>query len=164
MRKVEFFLLFLLFFTLIGCNKADPNAYKSDPILADYQSQLQTTQSDIETLKKQMEETEKDLKQSPPQSGQASIHRKKLYELKERVSKLDQQTLYWKIRIESRAQEAQLEYLKSHKEGKPWPDKAALDSYQAQKRLRLNKLQWNQKDRIQQIKDSEKKGPSQPDH
>lgn len=149
-------LLFMSLLSIFGCNKANPNAYKADPILIDYQGQLAATSSDLETLKKQAEESAKELRQSQPQKGQAAIHRKKLEETKERISKLEQQILFWKIRIESRAKEAQLEYLRAHESGKEWPDKDAVNSYAVQKRLRLTKLQWSQKDRIREMKAPEK--------
>jgi uncharacterized protein YhaN len=162
------FLTKLLFFasisTLLGCNKPDPNAYKADPVLLDYQSQLQATTADIEALKKQAEDSLKEFKNSQPQKGQAVVHRKKLEEVRNRISKLEQQVTFWKIRIESRAKEAQAEYLTAKAAGKEWPDRAAVDSYHAQKRLRLTKLQWDQKDRIKDLKQKEAEKTAPPVH
>ncbi|MFN8846683.1 MAG: hypothetical protein ACK5W9_07510 [Bdellovibrionales bacterium] len=153
MLRFIFFLAILVLTGLLGCKKADPNAYTNDPILKDYQSQLQATQTMLEDSKKKLEEEEKELRNSPPQSGQAAVHRKKREEQVDRLSKLTQQATYWQVRIESRAKEAQLEYLKYFKEGKTWPDENAVSSYHAQKRLRLNKLQWDQKTRISEMKE-----------
>jgi hypothetical protein len=160
MGKFIFFSIVALNLLLMGCQRADPNAYTRDPVLGDYQSQLQTTQSQLDEMKKKLEETEKELKTSQPQKGQTAIHRKRREEQLERITKLNQQITYWQVRIESRAKEAQLEYLESFKKGKEWPDQAAVDSYHAQKRLRLNRLQWNQKERIKEMQDKEAAKPA----
>lgn len=154
--------LTFVFFVILGCNKPDPNAYMMDPILKDYQSQLATTTAASETVKKQLADAEKELKGSIPQSGQATIHRKRVAEMKNRVDQLEQQIHFWRIRIESRAKDAQLEYLKSREKKEPWPDTKSVDSYHAQKRLRLSKLAWDNKERIEKSKDESKKvGPEQ---
>lgn len=153
--KCAFAVLFLLIFTLIGCNKPDPAAYKQDPILQDYQSQLAATTALFEAQVKQRDEILKELASSQPQTGNASIHRKRASEAEARLRNLEQQLKYWNIRLESRAKEAQLEYLEARKNNKPWPDQAAVDSYNAQKRLRLSKMVWDHKDRIEQTKKAE---------
>lgn len=155
--KTALFVLFFSFLVISGCDKADPNAYMADPILKDYQSQLASTVSESEALKKQLLEVEKELNNSVPQSGQASIHRKRSNDMKNRANQLDQQIEYWKIRIESRAQEAQAEYLKARENKKPWPDQVSVDSYFAQKRLRLSKLAWDNKERIEKSREEAKK-------
>lgn len=155
--KTLFFLLFSVFFVISGCNRPDPNAYKQDPILKDYQSQLASTISESEALVKQREGVEKELKESIPQTGQAAIHRKRIADMSNRIDQLEQQVRFWKIRIESRAQEAQVEYLTAREKNQPWPDAKAVDSYYAQKRLRLSKLAWDNKERIEKAQEKPKK-------
>lgn len=144
--------LFFMTLTLISCTKADPEAYRGDPILQDYVTQQGLTNSQLETLNKQILTTKKDMQTSVPQSGQYSVHRKRLHEQEDRAAKLIQQLQFWKLKIESRAKEAQSEYLKAFKEKKEWPDKSKVESYFAEKRLRQAKMGWNQKDRIEQYK------------
>jgi len=155
--KYPIFQLIIVLLVVSGCNKPDPHAYKADPILKDYQSQMASTNSQLEAIQKQLLEAEKELKESLPQTGQAAIHRKRAAEMSNRIDQLEQQVRYWKIRIESRAQEAQLEYLNARKNSEPWPDANSVDSYYAQKRLRLSKLAWDNKDRIEKSKEETKK-------
>jgi hypothetical protein len=155
MYKINFFLTLSALSVVLGCKRADPNAYTKDPILIDYQAQLQATQVQVEEAKKSVLEAEKELKNSQPQKGQAAIHKKKMEEQVERLSKLNQQVIYWQVRVESRAKEAQVEYLDYFKKGKSWPDQEAINSYHAQKRLRLNRLQWDQKARISELKNKD---------
>lgn len=145
-----------ILFSLISCTKADPNAYRGDPILQDYKSQMEKTKSDLEALKKQMEDTKKEMNISVPQSGQYGVQRRRLYDMESKAARLEQQLLFWQIRIESRAKEAQVEYLNAFKEKKPWPDKEKVDAYMTQKRLRVAKMNWDQKDRLDEYKKSKK--------
>jgi hypothetical protein len=104
---------------------------------------------------KQRDEILNEITNSQPQTGAAAIQRKRVNEAEARLRNLEQQLKYWKIRLESRAKEAQLEYLEARMNNKPWPDQAAVDSYNAQKRLRLSKMVWDHKDRIEQMKNAE---------
>jgi hypothetical protein len=148
--KFELFFLFSLLFFGLGCTKANPEAYRSDPILLDYISQQGATHNQLEGINKEMEKAKKAMRNSVPQSGQYSTNAKKLHELEDRADKLNQQIQFWKIRIEGRAKEAQAEYLEAYKNKKEWPDKTKLESYFAAKRLRQAKMQWDQKDRIEE--------------
>lgn len=157
---LKIFMPFLVLFFLSACTKADPEAYKTDPILHDYQAQQGALSSQLESIAKQIETTEKDLKSSVPQSGQSSIHQKKLNQLHEQSRKLAQQIQFWKIRIESRAKEAQAEYLEAYKNKKEWPDKNRVQAYFAEKRLRISKMQWDQKSRIENYKKGSSNAPA----
>ncbi len=139
---------------LASCTKADSEAYRDDPILKDFMTQQGLINSQIESTNKLIQTAKKDMASSVPQSGQFAIHRKKKNEFEARVLKLTQQQQFWKLKIESRALEAQTEYLKAYKDKKEWPDKNKTESYFAEKRLRLAKMQWDQKDRIEEYKKS----------
>jgi hypothetical protein len=156
--KTRYFFIILPIFALISCTKADPEAYRRDPILQDYQSQLGVLNGELEAVKKQVEGTQKDIQTSVPQSGQRAIYQKKMNDLNRKVNQLTQQIQFWKIRIESRAKEAQLEYLGAFKSKKEWPDPGKVESYFAEKRLRIAKMTWSQKDRIQEYKKNNQKG------
>lgn len=153
---MRFFFLILVFWALSACTKADPQAYKADPILQDYQSQLAATNSQLEAALKKVESTKKDLKDSIPQSGQFAAFQKMLFDEQAKVTRFTQQVQFWKIRIESRAKEAQAEYLIAFKEKKEWPDKGKVEAYFSEKRLRLAKMSWDQKDRIAEYEKANK--------
>ncbi len=78
---VRLFFTFILATTLISCTRANPDAYKSDPILQDYQSQLGATASLLEAVNKQIDSTKKEMRESVPQSGQLVNHQRKLNDL-----------------------------------------------------------------------------------
>ncbi len=154
--KMHFFFLILVVGALSACTKADPQAYKGDPILQDYQSQLAATNAQLEGALKKVESTKKDLKDSVPQSGQFAAYQKILFEEQAKVARFTQQVQFWKIRIESRAKEAQAEYLAAFKDKKEWPDKGKVEAYFSEKRLRLAKMSWDQKDRIAEYEKANK--------
>lgn len=158
----SFLPILAVLFLLIGCNKPNPEAYRTDPILTDYQHQLGATNAEVEALKKQIEETKKNMKESVPQTGQLVMHTRKYNEMQARMNVLEQQVRFWKIRIESRAKEAQKEYLKAHEEKKPWPDPAKADAYFAEKRLRQAKIKWDQKERVEEYQKSLHKNEKAP--
>ena len=151
------FFALLSVYGLVSCTKADPEAYRSDPILQDYTAQQAATHSMLESLNKQIEGAKKDMASSVPQSGQYAAHRKKMNELEAKADKLVQQLQFWKMRIESRAKEAQAEYLVAFKNKKEWPNKEKTESYFTEKRLRQAKMQWDQKERIQEYQKSTQK-------
>lgn len=139
---------------LIGCNKPDPEAYRSDPILQDYKAQLAATIASSEALKKQIEGIKKDRDTSVPQTGQFRLHNQKYFDMQNRLANLEQQIRFWKIRIQSQAQKAQKDYLLAHEKNEVWPDPAKTEAYFAEKRLRQAKMKWDQKDRIDEAKKS----------
>lgn len=150
--KIAFYSLILSFFIISGCTKADPEAYKRDPILLDYQSQVANLSSQLETTNKDIESAKKELAASVPQSGQAAQFQKRIHE-KEKISDiLQQQIRFFKIHIESRARQAQADYVQSLKDKKEWPNKTEVEAYMTEKRFRMAKMNWSQKDRIQEYK------------
>lgn len=160
----RFFVLLAVFFLMVGCNKANPDAYKADPILADYQQQLGATNAQAESLRGQIAESQKNIKQSVPQTGQLIMHTRKLNEMQARLTVLEQQIRFWKIRIESRAKEAQKEYLEAAAAKKEWPDKTKVEAYFAEKRLRQAKMKWDSNKRVedyQKLLQKNKKAPDQ---
>jgi hypothetical protein len=150
--KMRYFTLILAIFALSACTKADPEAYKRDPILLDFQSQVANLNGQLETTHKEIETAKKDLKSSVPQSGQAGQFQKRIYDMQKRADALEQQIRFFKIHIESRARQAQADYQKAFKNNKEWPDKQEVESYMAEKRFRMAKMSWSQKDRIQEYK------------
>ena len=152
--KIAVLSLILGCFLILGCTKADPEAYKTDPILQDYQTQLAATTSQLEGIEKQIADTKKEMKNAVPQTGEYGQNLKKLNDLTGRSEALAQQVRFWKIRIESRAKEAQTEYLMAFKNKKPWPDKEKVEAYYSEKRLRQAKMQWDQKARLEEYKKS----------
>jgi uncharacterized phage infection (PIP) family protein YhgE len=151
MKRTTFPLLFAIFF-IVGCTKADPDAYKRDPILLDFQTQVGALQGQVETITKEVDSTKKELKTIVPQTGQADQYAKKINDLQGKIAILQQQIQFFKIHIESRAKKAQADYLESLKNKKEWPDKVEVESYMAEKRLRTAKMNWSQKDRITDYK------------
>jgi hypothetical protein len=157
--KNSFFTLIFLIFAVSACRKVDPEAYKTDPILLDYQSQLAETTTRYEAAIKAIETTHKEVKKSVPQTGDTQKLQNKLNAKQAEADKLAQQIQFWKIHIESRAKEAQDEYLRAFKDNKPWPDKQKIESYRAEKRLRQAKMEWDQKERIEEYKKSTQPKP-----
>ena len=150
--KKAYFSLILAIFALSACTKADPEAYKRDPILLDFQTQVSSLNGQLETIQKEIETAKKELKNSVPQSGQAGQFQSRIYEKQKRADTLQQQIRFFKIHIESRARKAQADYQVAFKNNKEWPDKEEVESYMAEKRFRMAKMSWSQKDRIQEYK------------
>ena len=150
--KMGYFTLILAIFALSACTKADPEAYKRDPILLDYQTQVGALSGQLESTHKEIDSAKKELKASVPQSGQAAQFQKRIYEMEKRADTLEQQIRFFKIHIESRARKAQTDYQEAFKNKKEWPDKQEVESYMAEKRFRMAKMSWSQKDRIQDYK------------
>jgi hypothetical protein len=148
---IRIFVLILIFLT-IGCSKPDPNPELRDTIYHDFLSQKSATEKDLADTLAKMNEYSAAAKKAAPQTGQFKQNLRKFYDMDRRAAKLRQQLAYWDVRIEERMVAARLSYGRAYSEKKPWPDINEVDAYNAEKRLRLARTQWDQKERIRLVK------------
>lgn len=148
--------LTFILLVLCACNKPDPNPELRDPIFRDLEAKQKEASAALEAEKKTLEEAEKTLAGVVPQTGQIKFARKRLFESKARIEKLEQLKRYYTLRLESRKYEAQDDYLTAFDkgQGKEWPPAEDFADYQVQESARTKSRNWNVKKRIE-----EEKGP-----
>ncbi len=148
--KKYFVVLFIL--VLSACNKPDPHPELRDPIYKDIEAKQKELAGAIESEKKALEEAEIKLKAVVPQTGQIKFARKRVFESKARIEKLEQLRRYYTIRLESRKLEAQDEYLDAFGRGKggEWPAPEAYADYQINESARTKSRNWSVKERIEE--------------
>lgn len=146
MKAVLFCCLALI---LIACNKPDPNPELKDPIYADLEARRKQIEGEIEAEKKNLEEAQAEIDKAVPQTGQVKFAQKHYYEIKNRIEKLQQQALYYKLRHESRMQEARESYLKAYKKGESWPDPQEFEDYRISESARTKSRNWSVKERME---------------
>ncbi len=145
------FVILPLFFLLAGCNKPDPHPELKDPVYQDYNSRKASASQALEAEKKTLEGHEQTLAEVIPQTGQIKFARKRLYESKERVTRLQQEVAYLEIKIRSRAAESRKSYRRARETGEDWPNPSEWESYQAERKLRQAKRNWDVKERMSEL-------------
>lgn len=135
-----------------SCEKTDPNPELKDPIYADLQAQLGATEKSLIETQKNMDEQRVSLEGAEPQTGKANVFKKRYFQAQSIADRLTQQIKYWKIRIEERKLFARRAYLEAIKEKKEWPDPKEYEIYLSEKKLRVAKLEWDSKQRIEEAK------------
>ncbi len=137
---------------LVSCSKPDPNPELSDPIYLDMKAQLTIVEKSLVDAKAKIAEGKSELNAAVPQTGQVKQAQKKLFQYEKLHDLYQQQIKYWLIRIQERGRQARLEYTSSRKSGTPWPNPKEFESYSSEKKLRLAKIQWDAKKRLEDYK------------
>ncbi len=148
-------LILVLLLTLplaISCSRPEPTPELRDPIYQDFLSQKSATEKGLAEAQKKMDEYSEAVKKAAPQTGQAKQNLKKYYEMERRAITLSQQLRYWDIRIEERLIASRLEYRQAFSKGLTWPNPKEFETYRAEKKLRAARLQWDQKERVRELK------------
>lgn len=150
MTQFFYFFIIMALFTL-GCSKPDPHPELRDPIYIDLQAKEKELATSIESEKKNLDEASAKMSAASPQTGQIKYARKHYFETKKRLEKIQQLHRYYKLRIESRAIEAQDAYLDAYDKKQPesWPNKDEFEEYRARESARMKSRNWSVKERIE---------------
>jgi hypothetical protein len=141
------FLLFFLLFSVVSCQKRDPNPENSDVIYNDLKAELEIAQKNLAEEQTQNARTKKDLDAVVPQTGQRKYAQKRYFESLNNLDLYSQQAKYFEIALELRKQEAKNRYLESlTPNGRKWPDPLEIDDYRVRLKLQHAKLTWGKKD------------------
>lgn len=152
-------ILCILSLALFACNKPDPNPELKDPVFSDFQSMLAGTSQELEAEKKNLEGFEKELADAIPQTGQIKYAQKRVRETKEKITRLEQEEQYLKLKVEARKKESKTSYSVAFKKGETWPNPQEWTDYQTQKRFRNAKKSWDVKERMKEVGLGQEKTP-----
>ncbi len=142
--------ILILIQLLIACNKPPTDPQIGDFIYTDLNSQQQLTAGKIAAQEKAIVSIQKSLSESRPQTGQFLIWKNKLAAAEDVLYKLKQQDRYWTIRIAERVRVLKVRELKKfYAKVEPITEQEEK-SYRIEKTLRLAKLKWDAKERIEQ--------------
>lgn len=140
----------LLFFA--SCTKHDPNPELKDPIYLDIKTQMGLAEKSLAEASAKIKEFSGELAGALPQTGQIKILQRKLYYHEKQKDLFQQQIKYWLIRSEDRIKQARIDYAKSLSGGPAWPDPKEYETYLSEKKLRLAKIEWDAKQRLEDYK------------
>lgn len=130
-------------FSLVGCEKEDPNPELRDPIwqdiskrAADYEKQRDENKAKLATLREKLEKVEpnsmdlKDVKRDIAKTEKALLGSEQLYR-------------YYKIRADRRKVVDKISAREAFAAKKEWPDKSEYSDYLTNIRLHEINLNWN---------------------
>lgn len=142
-------LLFVLLLSLLfaGCNKPDPQPEKKDAIYLDMVTEMGIAEKNLVEAQKKLEEHKKDLESAIPQTGQIKFAQKRYFAAEQAVNQLQQQIKYWTIRTESRRNYIRKKCMEAFIKGESCINESEMAEYEAEKRLRRAKLNWDVKER-----------------
>jgi len=149
--KILFLALFFGLF-LNSCTSADPNPELKDPIYQDIKIQMGLAEKSLAEADKKLAEFSGELSIAIPQTGQFKQAQKKVFQAERERETFRQQVKYWTIRSEERAKKARVDYSRSLKDKTPWPNPKEFESYLSEKKLRLAKIEWDSKQRLENYK------------
>lgn len=156
-----FAILFMFFpFFLFSCTQIDPKPELRDPIYQDMLQQQAATERALVEAQKYMDEQLAAQKEALPQTGKLGLAQKRIFAAQKRIDQINQQKKYWVVRIESRILAARKSYAKSLENKSTWPDPVEYQQYLSEKKLRLAKIEWDAKQRVDDYKKSMKKAPA----
>ncbi len=158
--KTTFILILGLF--MISCDHpvADPELL--DPIYSDLLKESKSVDSQVAAATKELEGFESELALVVPQTGKIKYAQKRVRETKEKLDKLKQMSVYWKLRVDSRRAWDQEHSLKAFKEKKPWPPPDEYSEYKNQIALERAPKNWNLKERLELAKKGLKQPTNEP--
>ena len=142
-------MLFVLIFTIVACNKPNPNPELADEIYSDLKSSAEASEKDVESEKKKLEAAKKELEAVVPQTGEIKYAQKRFFESEAKLQRLEQVQKYYALKAEARLKYTKLEYLKAFKAGKPWPTEEEIESYRTYKLLSQKEPSWDSRKRVQ---------------
>lgn len=143
-------MLFALIF-VVSCNKPDPEPEKKDPIYADLQAELQNTQKQIADVSATLKDQEAELEKVTPQTGKIKYAQKRVFGTQKQIDLLKQQEKYWIIRIDERARFVRRKSIEAFQQGKTFDAGPEFQEYTAEKRLRRAKLNWDARQRREDV-------------
>jgi hypothetical protein len=160
--------ILLLIPLLAGCEKKlEPNPELRDPIYADYKAELGIVEQGIAAEKKTLEGHEQELKDVIPQSGQIKFAQKRIYESRDKITKLEQRKLYFELKIKARLSEVKKSYREAFAKKEDWPDPKEFEEYKVASKLRKDGLTgWSVENRMERagiaVKGKGKPAPAPP--
>lgn len=157
---MKLFGVIVLSLLVISCNKPDPHPELKDPIYSDVTATLASTTQALEAEKKTLDEHLKALGDVVPQTGQIKYAQKRVDESRARIIFLEQEKQYLELKRTARQREARQSYTTAFKKGETWPNPAEWRAYEAEKRLRGAKRNWDVKERMKELNPE----PVQPAH
>jgi hypothetical protein len=151
MNKIKVLLCIVISLWIVGCNQPIPNPELKDPIYLDIQSQISQKSAAIEAELKVLAEKKSDLAMAVPQTNQSKWAEKRVYESEYRLKMQKQEQMYWKLKLATRKQEAQKEYLQSFYAKTPWPDPKKHESWRKTQGIPKKVGTWSYERRMTEL-------------
>ncbi len=163
-HRMAIFLIFSVF--LLGCEKREPTPELKDPIYLDIRTQQGLAEKAVAASNAKIAELKGELSAALPQTGQIKLLQRRIFQFEKERDIYQQQVKYWIIRLEDRAKQARIDYNKAYVDKKPWPNPKEYEVYLSEKKLRLAKIEWDAKQRLEDYKSDlkPKSGVSQGGH
>lgn len=156
--KCLIFIIFAVF--MAACTQADPAPELRDEVYKDLQTELEIANHSIDSETRGLEGLRGELSKALPQTGQIKFATKKVKDSEDRLNTLNQQRLYFEIKLERRKNFVQSRYEESrHEGGKPWPDEKELALYRSVVKFNHDKIQW---DKTKGMRKSVPRGTEEP--
>lgn len=145
MRKI---LLVILTLYLASCNKPIPNPELKDPIYNDLNVRLTEASQLLTAEQNTLKTHEKELQEAVPQTGQTIQAQKRVFESQNKITKIEQEIQYLKLKASARKKDAIQSYKKAFEKNEIWPEPQEWEQYQKEKKARNAPKEWSVKNRL----------------
>ncbi|GEM_PF-5032526 len=132
---------FVLF--LLGCKKPLSNPENLDPIYTDLLKFEKDHYAVYKTKLSELEVIKKDWQSSEALSGRKKTAKARYFATEEEAEKALQTSKFYKLRANTRKQEARKAYLIAFNKDQPWPPPDEYQSFLAENRLKNSSRTWD---------------------
>lgn len=144
LRDIRILLIALFSFLILqGCKQPIENPESIDPIYRHLQSFVAKITSQIEAESKAHETALKDYQELQAGDKRRAVLKRELLSRKKKMEALQQERLYYQIRVEQRKAHARKEYLKAFRTNSPWPDPNEYRAYRAMHEIKTSSRNWD---------------------
>lgn len=161
------FVAIIMFATVLGCSKENPNPELMDPIYKDLHGRSEDLKKSLGEAEKEIEDLKKALLKAEPHTLEKKNIERDLASAQKLLVADRQRQRYFEIRAERRKLQGRVEYKKAFARGEEWPKPSEYSDYQVNNRLREATLNWNARvpklqDRLLSPEHTEKKEHQKP--
>jgi hypothetical protein len=136
-------LLFFMILLLSACRKEDPNPENLDPIYSDLVKKAASDESELSEERKKLEKALEDLQAALPNTIDLKNAIRDRDRAQANIRRLEQKSLFDKIRAERRKVEDKVNYHEAFVANKEWPDKKEYELYLVNRKLVEAPRNWD---------------------
>lgn len=156
---MRFVACFLLFWSILGCNKPNPTPELSDEVYLDLTSRAKSAKGSLETEKKKLDGFKNELRTADPQSGSIKFAQKRYFESESAVTKLEQLTKYYELAAIARKSEVRKRYSTAFNQKQEWIIPEEVENYKMNRSISNSTIgvPWSSKKRVEDYTKRSKK-------
>ncbi len=160
MKTSNFFIFSFFLIFISGCDKPNEAPEFLDKVYLELVRELSETVKIKDNKLKELATITKTAESLKPRSRESRVARETILRIKKEVDKIEQDILYKRLRIRSRAEQDRREYMSAWKAKSVWPRPESFNNYILQRKLASAPRTWSRVAPERKKENKIKKAPS----